>query len=121
MTEKLTLEEVLLNLHLKYLVEYDTDELFTKTKEQHLDEINEMGDGEKFELIECNEMVDEKFEDGGRWSNYRIMVFKVRIKYEDYYIKVRKEQPATEMQEGGDFSTDIWLVEKKKIETYVYE
>lgn len=121
MSEKLTLDEVLLNLHLKSLVDYNIDELFAKTKEQCLEEIEDMTDGEKIEIIESEEMIDETFEDGGRWSNYRIMVFKVKIKYQDYYIKVRKEQPATEMQEGGDFSTDIWLVEKKKIETYVYE
>lgn len=67
------------------------------------------------------EEVHESFEEGGRWSNYEIKVYKV-IEGEDVaYFKVRQEVPATEMQDGGYMNTSFYEVKPKEKTIIFYE
>lgn len=67
------------------------------------------------------EEVHEEFEDGGRWSNYRTTVYKVTEGDEVAYFSVCREEPATEMQDGGDFSLSFYEVQPKEKTIIVYE
>ena len=52
--------------------------------------------------------VHTEFEDGGRWSNYKTTVYELTADDgEKAYFQVWKEVPATEMQEGCDFTTSV--------------
>ncbi|MCU6709313.1 hypothetical protein M6D81_11405 [Paenibacillus sp. J5C_2022] len=54
------------------------------------------------------EKVDEEFEDGGRWSNYRTTVHKIEEESGTVaYFSLWRELPATEIQDGGDFSYEL--------------
>jgi len=67
------------------------------------------------------EVVEESFEDGGRWSNYRTQVYKVEQSGVTAYFELWREVPATEMQEGQDCMwgfNEVLPVEKTVI---VYE
>lgn len=67
------------------------------------------------------EKVDESFEDGGRWTNYRTKVY--RITETDgsvAYFSLWRELPATEIQDGGDFSYELEEVEPKEVTTIRY-
>lgn len=50
------------------------------------------------------EVVDEKFEDLGRWSNYETKVFKIIENDVVAYFEYGTETPATESQDGMDCS-----------------
>lgn len=67
--------------------------------------------------------VESTFEDGGRWTNYKTEVY--RVTQDDgkvAYFRVDREVPATEMQDGGDFSVSIDEVVPKEVVRieYVY-
>ncbi|MEI2280733.1 hypothetical protein [Paenibacillus polysaccharolyticus] len=67
--------------------------------------------------------VESTFEDGGRWTNYKTDVY--RVTQDDgqvAYFQIGREVPATEMQEGGDFSVTIDEVVPKEVVKveYVY-
>lgn len=67
--------------------------------------------------------VESTMEDGGRWTNYKTDVY--RVTQDDgklAYFQVGREVPATEMQEGGDFSVTIDEVVPKEVVRveYVY-
>lgn len=52
--------------------------------------------------------VDETFEDGGRWTNYRTTVWKIEEESGSVaYFSLWRELPATEIQDGGDFSYEL--------------
>jgi hypothetical protein len=61
------------------------------------------------------ESVDETFEDGGRWSNYETEVFKVKEGEEVAYFEISREVPATECQDGGDFTMELHEVKPKEV------
>ncbi|MEK4360860.1 hypothetical protein NYE48_28025 [Paenibacillus sp. FSL M7-1455] len=54
--------------------------------------------------VEC---VDEEFEDGGRWTNYKTNVYRVEQDGQVAYFSIWREVPATECQDGGDFMVAI--------------
>lgn len=56
------------------------------------------------------EEVDSRFEEGGRWSNYETNIYKIESDGEVVYFELWREVPATEMQEGGDFSYGFYEV-----------
>lgn len=61
-------------------------------------------------------VVDESFEEGGRWSNYETEVYYVKQgDGKTAYFSVCREIPATEMQEGGDFSVYVREVVPKEV------
>lgn len=64
--------------------------------------------------------VDSEFENGGRWTNTEIAVYKVEQDGEVAYFSVWQEVPATEMQEGGDFSFGIDEVEPREVTVIKY-
>lgn len=67
------------------------------------------------------EKVDEDFEDGGRWTNYRIDVYKITENDGTVaYFSLWREVPATEMQEGGDFSYSLAEAEPKEVTVIQY-
>lgn len=65
--------------------------------------------------------VHKKYEDGGRWSNYKTTVFEVTEGEDVAYFEVYQEVPATEMQDGGDFSTSFNEVRPVEKTIVVYE
>jgi hypothetical protein len=117
------LDGLLFKLHLMDTAEYATEELFEKSKEDFEKQVLEMSASEKAEMLESHgKVVDETFEDGGRWSNYRTRVFKFYHNREHVYISVSEEIPATEIQDGGDFGDpQIEQVYPHKVETTVYK
>lgn len=60
-------------------------------------------------------VVDESFEDGGRWSNYESKVYEVIEGTEIAYFQITEEVPATEMQDGGDFMFSFQEVEPYQV------
>lgn len=122
MTNEEILNGILLREHLVLLAKYSHDELFAKDLEGHKEDVEALSDCEKSELLEGLSKVDEKFEDGGRWYNWRTEILSTYFESETRYISIRKQVPATEMQEGGDFeSPEISIVQRKKVETFIYE
>ncbi|WP_338532614.1 hypothetical protein RBB83_17395 [Paenibacillus peoriae] len=68
-----------------------------------------------------SEKIDSSFEDGGRWTNYQTDVY--RITQDDgkvAYFSVWREVPATEIQDGGDFSVSIEEVVPQEITVIQY-
>lgn len=116
------IDGILLRLLLMHYAKYDMGNIFGKHKADFESDLDEMSTGEKVELIESfGKLVDEEFEDGGRWSNYRTRVFNF---WHDgpVYVSVSEEVPATEMQEGSDFEEpEIEQVYPHKVETIVYK
>jgi len=117
------LDDLLLKLYVMELAEYSLDDVFGKTKEDFKREVDGLSAYAKAELISSRgKLVDESFEEGGRWSNYRIRVFRFYHQGDFIYVRVTEEVPATEMQEGGDFmEPEIEQVYPHKIETTVYK
>lgn len=78
---------------------------------KHIDKQGEVWD-EAYEevtvvLDRYGEQVDETYEDGGRWTNYRTTVYRVSESEEVAYFSLWRELPATESQDGGDFSYEL--------------
>jgi hypothetical protein len=117
------IDELLLKLYLMSLVEYETDKIFEKSKEDFEQELAEWTAKERAELIESyGKIVDESFEKGGRWSNFTTTVYEFWHNREFVYISITREVPATEAQEGGDFmDPEIEQVYPHKIETTIYK
>lgn len=85
---------------------YDSDEMW---------EVIEM-------LGEHGKEVERTFEQGGRWSNYETVVYAVEApEQEERYFALTREVPATEMQDGGDFTWDFTEVYRKEKTVIVYE
>lgn len=114
---------LLLKLLVLDTAKHSTEEVFGKSKEAFQAELDEFGFGDRIDLLESyGEVVDETFEDGGRWTNYRTRVFRFWHEREYVFISVSEEVPATEMQEGGDFSDPtIVQVYPHKVESTVYK
>lgn len=67
-------------------------------------------------------VVDNSFEEGGRWSNYETNVYAVEVPNDDTrYYALTQEVPATEMQDGGDHSWGFKEVHRKEKTVIVYE
>lgn len=120
--------EILLKAYVKSQAEYNPDALIGKSREELMAEINELSDYELIEIIDsaATKVVHEEFEDAGRWSNYRTIVYELWLRldgiFEKVYLSVTREVPATELQEGGDFmEPEIERVYPHKIETVVYK
>lgn len=83
-------------------------------------EINDILDAYKPEGYEVT-TVDTSYEEGGRWSNYETAVDKVtQADGKVAYFSVRREVPATEMQEGGWLSVNIKEVIPKEVTVTKY-
>lgn len=90
------------------------------------------GDTSDVEVEEIEELlyeadaqeVDESFTEGSRWSNYRTTVYRVVADEPDgreFFFAAHTEVPATEMQDGGDFSYEFNEVYKTEKTVIVYE
>lgn len=94
----------------KLLLKYADDIFFSKFKEHILtledivDNLVEFEKNEKEEMLEYLTPIEEEFKKGGRWSNYKIKIYQLGSKY----IRVTKEVPATEIQEGMDYLEYSW-------------
>lgn len=66
-------------------------------------------------------VVDENFEDDGRWSIYESKVYKVEENGEVAYFKLRQEEPATEIQEGMPCFWSFYEVVPKEVTVIKYE
>ena len=64
--------------------------------------------------------VHSEFEDGGRWSNYETTVHKVEENGKVAYFSICAEKPATEMQDGGEFSYEFNEVVPKEVTVIQY-
>lgn len=62
------------------------------------------------------EVVDEEYLDSGRWSEHHRAVFKRG----NEYVAMEYEVPATEMQEGGDFDYEFYVVEPYEVTVTKY-
>ncbi|WP_068616517.1 hypothetical protein [Paenibacillus tuaregi] len=65
--------------------------------------------------------VDEEFEDGGRWTNFKTNVY--RVEQPDgqvSHFRICREVPATECQEGGDFCVSIDEVVPEEVTVIKY-
>jgi hypothetical protein len=113
---------LLLKLTVMSYAKWSTEEIFGKSKQDFEKLIEEMPTGEKVGLLDdYGTLVDEDFEDGGRWSNYRTRVYSFWHNSETIYVSVSDEVPATEIQDGGDFmEPEIAQVYPKKVETTIY-
>jgi hypothetical protein len=120
-------EQLVFNVYMESQVSWDPESILGKSREEIQKEIDDMSDSEIAELLETGgETVDETFEDGGRWSNYKSTVCRFRTMIdgnrEGVYVEISEEVPATEMQEGGDFGDpEFEIVYPHKIETTVYK
>lgn len=61
--------------------------------------------------------VSNKYRDSGRWSEHWTAVFK----RDDEYVALDYEVPATEMQEGGDFYSEVYAVRPVEVTVTKYE
>lgn len=120
-------DDVLKHLFVSTLIQddarYAIDELFEKGKEGYEKDVEEMDARYALEIVESMDEVDETFEEGGRWSNYRTRVFRGRVASEgNVYVEVLDEIPATEMQEGSDFmEPEFRRVYPHKVTATVYK
>lgn len=64
--------------------------------------------------------VHEEYEDGGRWTNYKTTVHKVEENDKVAYFEICQEVPATEMQDGGEFSYSFNEVVPKEVTVIKY-
>ena len=108
---------------LRELNGWDSSEHNYEYNELIQDELMDAWDTEGYTV----EQVHEEFEDGGRWTNYRTRVYKV-TEYDNNgeidevaYFSVWQEEPATEMQWGGDFSLTFSEVKPVEKTVIVYE
>jgi len=88
-------------------------------KHREIDDILDAYEPDGYEV----EIVGTSYQEGGRWSNYEIEVNRVtQADGKIAYFSVRREVPATEMQEGGWFSVSIKEVVPKEVTVtkYVY-
>lgn len=66
--------------------------------------------------------VKRNFSEGSRWSNYQTVIHKVTTLEEgDVFFALEQEVPATEMQDGGDFSFEFDRVFPRERTVIVYE
>lgn len=114
---------LLLKLHILSTAKYSTEDIFGKSKEDFQSELDELSVGDKVELLESfGDRVEENFEEGGRWTNYRIRVFRFWHEKEHVYVNITEEVPASESQDGTDLSEpSIDQVYPHKVETTVYK
>lgn len=119
---KTILDELTLNLHVTQTAKYETDKIYGKTREDFEKEVAELPAGDLAEMFENENVVHEEFEEGGRWTNYETKVYRHWHNSELIFVKIIKEVPATESQEGGDFQEpEISVVYPHKVETTVYK
>ncbi|WP_149093379.1 hypothetical protein [Paenibacillus terrae] len=84
------------------------------------EEINDILDAYKPEGYEVEE-VSEKHGEGGRWTTTVTIVNKVtQADGKTAYFFLWRERPATEMQEGGDFSYTFGEVVPKEVTVIRY-
>lgn len=116
------IDDLLLKLYIMDLAEFSTDEIYGKSKEDFEEQLLEMSTSEKVELLESHgKQVDEKFDAGGRWTNWRTRVFRFWHGGDFVYVRVLEEVPATELQDSTDLSEpEIDQVWPHKVEKIVY-
>lgn len=67
--------------------------------------------------VEC---VDEEFEEGGRWTNYKTNIYRVEQDGQVAHFSIWREVPATECQDGGDFMVAIEEVVPEEVTVIRY-
>lgn len=66
--------------------------------------------------------VEERFIEGSRWSNYKARVHEViSDDGREFFFEEYEEFPATEMQDGGEFTYEFREVYKREKTITVYE
>lgn len=63
------------------------------------------------------ELVSDEYVDSSRWSEHWTAVFRRG----DEYVALGYEVPATEMQEGGDFYSEVYEVKPVQVTRWIYE
>ncbi|WP_010495019.1 hypothetical protein [Paenibacillus elgii] len=82
-----------------------------------IDDILDVYKPEGYEVDE----VQTEFDEGGRWTNVETVVYKVTENSgAEAYFRVWREVPATEMQDGGDFTFGIREVEPLEVTVLQY-
>lgn len=83
-------------------------------RSEEVDEIEDL-------LYDAKSMkVHKDFEDGGRWTNYETTVHKVEENGKVAYFEIGREVPATEVQDGGEFSYSFNEVVPKEVTVIKY-
>lgn len=72
------------------------------------------------DLLDCHDPIKTKYDEGGRWSNYETNVYKIEETGEVAYFSVCREVPATESQEGGEFTIELDEVVPKEVTVIEY-
>ena len=78
--------------------------------------IENLKDNLDLDEIEDLTIVDSSFEQGGRWSNFEETI----VEYKGIFIEVSEEVPATEQQEGGDFTTTLREVAPQEVVKVIF-
>jgi len=79
---------------------------------REIDEIVDAYEPEGYEI----DIVDEEFGEGGRWTTTEEITYRItQADGKVAYFSVNRERPATEMQEGGDFSYGICEVVPREV------
>ncbi|MED4841555.1 hypothetical protein P9695_14880 [Weizmannia sp. CD-2023] len=72
-------------------------------------------------LEKYGKLVDQDFEEGGRWSNFEIYTYEIKTDGETAYFQVVEEVPATELQDGMDLIFQFYEVNPVVVSKTVYE
>lgn len=64
--------------------------------------------------------IETEFEEGGRWSNWKTVIYKVTENGTEAYFSFGQEVPASECQEGMDLSYDFVEVIPKEVTVIQY-
>lgn len=119
-----TLKNLVRKLYAIDLAKYDTEKVISMTEEDFDKEIDALYVEDIIEVVEESRegsIVEEEFNEGGRWTNYKKTTYRFSMSGEGVYYRVIKEIPATEMQEGSEGDPGIERVYPHKIETVVYK
>jgi hypothetical protein len=66
------------------------------------------------------EEIETGFEEGGRWSNWKTVIYKVTENGAEAYFSFGQEIPASECQDGMDLSYDFVEVIPKEVTVIQY-
>jgi len=97
----------------EWLEKYGDDD-WINVRSDEWDDLDYIIDDSDVELIETD-VVDE-----GRWTVTKERVYKIPDASGDMYVSVTREHPATESQEGGDFSGSACEVFPRVVLTTIY-
>lgn len=88
----------------------DIEKLLTYDGLDVYSDAEEVEDIERLLYLTKAEEIQQEFREGSRWSNYRETIHKVVADEPDgrvFFFKTVEEIPATEMQDGGEFTFEF--------------